>query len=219
MAPPELTIPARTPEKPVFAATSRARPHGLRLAGRIAAGLAALWLVALVLGAFGLGHLPGINLPRITGGEPDAAKAPLPKPEPSRRAASATPGVREHLKLSSRYGGATAPAKPRGSEPSPHRAAVPTTAPSQSTSPGARGGSSTQAAPNPAPASSSSPATSAPTTSTSQTTTTPTGSSSTAPGSRSQATTAPGREHSTATPTPGTGNGGYSDAEHGPKPK
>src|SRR3954464_13694488 len=55
-------------ERPVFAATTPARPRALKLAGRVTAGLVALWLVALVLGTFGFGPVAGIGLPRIGGG-------------------------------------------------------------------------------------------------------------------------------------------------------
>src|SRR4051812_36043203 len=147
-------LPSHAPEKPVFAASSRARPHGLRLAGRIAAGLAALWLVALVLGAFGLGRLPGLNLPRITGGEPDAAKAPAPAREPSTRAASSA-AAGDHLRSNSRYGGPAA-AKRRGSDPAnaapPRRGpAAVRTSPTSGT-PGSRGGASTGTTPHSTPA-------------------------------------------------------------------
>src|SRR3954464_12032575 len=59
-------------ERPVFAATTPARPRALRLAGRVTAGLVALWLVALVLGTFGFGPVAGIGLPRIGGGSGDS---------------------------------------------------------------------------------------------------------------------------------------------------
>src|SRR6058998_2537859 len=67
-------------EKPVFAATTRARPRVLKVVGRVAAGLIALWLVALVLGAFGFSQVAGIPLPRIGGtaseGEPTRTASP-----------------------------------------------------------------------------------------------------------------------------------------------
>ena len=56
---PAMTPPIATvTEKPVFAATTRARPRALKLAGRVAAGLVGLWLVALILGACGFSQSP-----------------------------------------------------------------------------------------------------------------------------------------------------------------
>ncbi|MEA2423089.1 MAG: hypothetical protein QOF55_2188, partial [Thermoleophilaceae bacterium] len=84
-----------TPERPVFAATGGARPRALKLAGRMAAGIVGLWLVALVLGALGFGHVAGIQLPRILGGEHTKSvkadlKAPAPAPAPASAAVRAT---------------------------------------------------------------------------------------------------------------------------------
>src|SRR4051794_27115835 len=64
--PPDPPAPI-APEGPVFAATTPTRPRALRIAGRVTAGLVALWLVALVLGTFGFGPVAGIGLPRIGG--------------------------------------------------------------------------------------------------------------------------------------------------------
>src|SRR3954465_15294659 len=72
---PPAEAPARVhaPERPVFAATTPTRPRALKLAGRVTAGLVALWLVALVLGTFGFGPVAGIG-PRRVGGERGGAK-------------------------------------------------------------------------------------------------------------------------------------------------
>ena len=59
-------------ERPVFAAPSARRRRLLHAAGVGAFGLAAAWLIALVLGSFGFDALPGFTLP----GEPDRADAP-----------------------------------------------------------------------------------------------------------------------------------------------
>src|SRR5919197_3529867 len=66
-----LREPARLP---IFVARDGRRRRVLRLVGRVVAGLTALWLVALLAGALGLGHLPGIALPQSGSGE--AAKSP-----------------------------------------------------------------------------------------------------------------------------------------------
>jgi hypothetical protein len=62
-------------EKPVFAATGPARPRALRLAGQMVTGLVGLWLVALVLGALGFGHVPGFQLPRVGGDDSPSREA------------------------------------------------------------------------------------------------------------------------------------------------
>lgn len=215
-------------EKPVFAATSDARPRALKLFGKVAAGLVALWLVALVLGAFGLGQIAGIKLPQIGGGD-------------SRRAERSEPVVREHRAQ------APTPASAAASRVLPGHRLSSQPAGSGHHGPGARtgGGSSSGSRTNggsgsggstragggnagsgsatplstptrPAPSNSgSSQGTTAPSSSPSPQASpnaTPPGSSSSDPGSRSQAGTAPGRDNSTASPTPGSGS---STTEHG----
>src|SRR3954465_6459259 len=85
---PPAEAPARVhaPERPVFAATTPTRPRVLKLAGRVTAGLVALWLVALLLGTFGFGPVAGIGLPRIGGDGPGGRT-----PEPARESAPAAP--------------------------------------------------------------------------------------------------------------------------------
>lgn len=229
--PPEAAIDAPVPamlrEKPVFAAESDTRPRVLKLAGRAAAGLVGLWLVALVLGALGFGHVAGLQLPRIGGDDhnsrSDAAQkadahrdAPAPgvtiSARPNARVASAGhAGPAQAPGGGSARGGSRTNASPGSSPSAPHAGG---------STPGG-GGSSVVAA----PATGSAPATATPTATTtpapSSTTpgsthsqATPPGSSSTAPGTRSQATTAPGRDQSTAQPAPGSGR-----TEHAPPPK
>src|SRR3954447_8588157 len=79
-------------ERPVFAATTPARPRALKIAGRVMAGLVALWLVALVLGTFGFGPVAGIGLPRIGGG--DGRGHAKPAGEAAREAPSPKAGER-----------------------------------------------------------------------------------------------------------------------------
>src|SRR3954453_19173335 len=90
---PPAEAPARvhTPERPVFAATTPARPRALKIAGRVTAGLVALWLVALVLGTFGFGPLAGIGLPRIGGGHGADSK---PQREAAHRSQARQPSER-----------------------------------------------------------------------------------------------------------------------------
>lgn len=189
-------------EKPVFAATGPARPRALKLAGRIAAGLVGLWLVALVLGAFGFGHVPGIQLPRIGG---DGAADSGPKPaEPVQRTTAPAPAA-THSATPKARAPAHAQAGPRAARPGAGQGgSTGRTGTGRSHATQTHSGPSTRATPTTAPA------TPAPATSHSHSQATPPGSSASGPGSRSQATTAPGREHSTATPTPGSGQ-----AEHG----
>lgn len=49
---------------PVFVSADGYRDRVLRIVGRAAAGLTALWLITLVAGASGLGRLPGLAPPR-----------------------------------------------------------------------------------------------------------------------------------------------------------
>lgn len=68
-------------EKPVFVAESGRRARVLRIAARSAAAVTGAWLIALALGAFGLGRLPAVPLPPIgalhehAGGNPDAVSS------------------------------------------------------------------------------------------------------------------------------------------------
>src|SRR3954469_14989573 len=57
------SAPPPAGERPVFAAPSGRRLRVLRIVGLAAAALAATWLIALVLGAFGFDALPGVTLP------------------------------------------------------------------------------------------------------------------------------------------------------------
>jgi hypothetical protein len=202
-------------ERPVFAATSDARPRALRLFGRFAAGLVGLWLVALVMGAFGFGHVPGIQLPQIVGGDSKSESATLKQPrKPDARAktpASLT-GVNRSPALTARRVAAQRDARRGGTETGPHQTT--TRRPSSSggatqTPPSSTATPATPAAPAPA-ASSPAPQASPTAGTTPATTHTPPGSSSSTPGSRSNAGSAPGRDNSSASPTPGAGN-----PEHG----
>src|SRR2546421_7007470 len=62
-------------ERPVFAAQSPHRPRALRIGGRAAAILTGLWVVALAIGAFGFGYLPGFQLPSSHTSSPSPAPA------------------------------------------------------------------------------------------------------------------------------------------------
>jgi hypothetical protein len=222
-----------TPERPVFAATSGTRPRALKLFGRVAAGLVGLWLVALVLGALGLGQVAGITLPTIGGGDDHpskaeaAAKAERDAAAPHISAASLTArgpaGRRVSTNDPARSGGRTS-ASPTArrthsgtgragssSQGSNQGGATTSTGTSQlGTATPAPGSSSTAPGQTGStPSSSSGSANSAPSSSPSphaSPNATPPGSSSTDPGSRSQAGTAPGRTSSSATPTPGSGS-------------
>ena len=62
--------PAPRPQKapaprPVFASADGRRARALGLVGRAVGALGALWLVALLAGALGLGRLPGVPLPEV----------------------------------------------------------------------------------------------------------------------------------------------------------
>ena len=220
MTPPTATAaPAAAPERPVFAAATSARPRTLKVMGRVAAGLVALWLVALVLGAFGFSQVAGIPLPRIggAGNEGEAArKAPPAAAEPARRA-RVTLTTRHAGTRVTPYGlrhGATGRSNPSSrpgvSRPRSRGTSTSSTPTSTPSSPGSTPSPSTAA-----PSTSSAPAgTGAPSTSPSHSSYSqgsPPRSSSSAPGSRSQASTAPGRTQSSASPSPGSGK-----AEHAP---
>lgn len=191
-----------TAEKPVFAATGAARPRALKLVGRAAAGLVGLWLVALVLGAFGFGHVPGFQLPRIAGG--DDAKAEMEPPKGQR--ASVAP-AESAIRIGT-HTGTAAPLSSRGPA-SNARTRRASTGRGTGGSRGGDGGTrSTGNSGSTPPASASAPGTHpiAPSPS-ANSNATPQQPSSAAPGSRSQSTTAPGRTQSQATPTPGQGQG------------
>src|SRR3954468_20712408 len=109
--------PPPVAEPPVFAATTPARPRALKIAGRVTAGLVALWLVALVLGTFGFGPVAGIGLPRIGGGGDGAAK---PAGEAAPKAPSGATdqrGPASGVTLTTRYGTGAAQAARHGSGP------------------------------------------------------------------------------------------------------
>jgi hypothetical protein len=220
-AEPETAAPAPSiAERPVFAATTPARPRALKLAGRVTAGLVALWLVALVLGTFGFGPVAGIGLPRIGGDAKPQREAAhrTQAQQPSRRVTQSdvtlTSNQRRHVATGAKrhsggaHGSSRATATPRS--PASHGGGSRGSQPGHA--PGASSGGSGASAQ--APAASSTPASTATPTGTTQTAThgnsthsqaTPPGSSSTAPGSRSNAGTAPGRDQSTASPSPGSG--------------
>jgi hypothetical protein len=214
--------PPASAERPVFAAKTSARPRALRLAGRAAAGLVGLWLVALVLGAFGFGKVPGIELPRIVGDEAGgdrAAHSSAPPPAaPSKHAIGVTLRARPHAIPTApkpRLGTRTTHGGPQvtrgGAGSTTHTGSRnPGTTPSH----GTPGTSAPTTVSTPAATASPAPTTTAPPASSSSGSSskpTPRGSSSNAPGSRSQAGTAPGRQHSSASPSPGGGA-----AEHKP---
>lgn len=179
-------------EVPVFAARSAARPRALRIAGRAAAALVALWLVGLLLGTFGLGYLPGIPFPgahRVSVKPAAPAGAAARHAPPIARTATAVPLHRAHphhsaAAVSRRRQRATGSpgAHHGGSTSVRHPAAV------------RHGGSGTPAG---VPKSQSQR-------STHSSSGTPRRSSAIAPGSRSHAQAAPGRTHSTSVPQPGT---------------
>src|SRR5881227_3835326 len=110
----DMTPPIATAtEKPVFAATTRARPRALKLVGRVCAGVVGLWLVALVLGTLGFSQVAGIPLPSIGGGVGNEGEAARKSFHP---AASARPTPRARVTLTNRHagGGVIAGAHRRG---------------------------------------------------------------------------------------------------------
>lgn len=149
---------------PVFVSADGRRRRVLRLAGRVVAGLTALWLVALLAGALGLGRLPGISLPQSVGGEDAQAPAAAREATPpgssrtrghertttsgSRPAASRSTGHRSSPSASTPGGGRSGVVvvRPGGSGgPSPAHTRTPagtpaaTKAPAAGTSPGHSG--------------------------------------------------------------------------------
>src|SRR3954469_22124079 len=106
--------PAILREKPVFAAESDARPRALKVAGRAAAGLVGLWLVALVLGAFGFGHVPGLQLPRIGGDDSGSKTASDAARRASAHAGNGAAGVTIRSRPDARV-----PSRTRAAGPSP----------------------------------------------------------------------------------------------------
>lgn len=229
-AEPETAAPPPVAERPVFAATTPVRPRALRLAGRLTAGLVALWLVALVLGTFGFGPVAGIGLPRLGGGGNGVAKPQREAAHKARAQQQSQRVTQSGVTLTGRRSGHTATrANGRGGKATgsnrpaatPHSPASQTggSRGSQPSHPagGSGGGSGTTAQ---TPSASSTPASAVTPTSSTTTTTnphantthshaTPPGSSSAAPGSRSNASNAPGRDNSASSPSPGSGRSGH----------
>ncbi len=53
-------LPSAAPADPVFSADDGRRERVLKIVGRVAAVVAGIWLLALLAGAMGFGHLPGL---------------------------------------------------------------------------------------------------------------------------------------------------------------
>jgi hypothetical protein len=81
-------LPSAAPSETVFSADDGRRERALRVVGRLAAVIAGLWLLALLVGAMGFGHLPGLPgsalLDRATG----PAKPPSESPRANRAEAA-----------------------------------------------------------------------------------------------------------------------------------
>lgn len=87
-APPDLPAAEGSSEAadhPIFVAPDGRRARRLRLAGRLLAGLVGLWVLALLAGALGFGHLPGLNLPRIVGSDHAKTAGPVKRASRSGR--------------------------------------------------------------------------------------------------------------------------------------
>jgi hypothetical protein len=117
-------------EKPVFVSDDGRRRRALRLAASGAVAVGAVWLVALIAGAFGLGRLSGVPLPPIGAlSEPSGgvAQEGISKAHRAagRRASDAAKGI-DHPSL------AYAPAGPaRGGKPTGEPGFVPPREPVQ----------------------------------------------------------------------------------------
>jgi hypothetical protein len=109
---PHVTAPRA--DLPVFASERRRRARALRFAGWTLAAVTALWLVALVLGAFGLRPLPALGLPQA----PGAAASPAHDRTAGASATGAIARVR-HVTTAAR---ATQAARHGGSANSSHTA-------------------------------------------------------------------------------------------------
>lgn len=59
-------------ERPIFVATDGRRARWLRYSAAAAVVLACLWLAGLSIGLLGFGHLPGLSLPTLSGGDDKA---------------------------------------------------------------------------------------------------------------------------------------------------
>src|SRR5215218_9172397 len=102
MTPPITEAAAeRLPEArrlPVFASADGRRGRALGLVGRVAAGLTLFWLAALLAGAMGLGHLPGVPLPKSEegGAAPAAPHTGGSAAQPADGSARTTTGSHRH---------------------------------------------------------------------------------------------------------------------------
>ena len=186
--------PVREPldERPVFASESRRRTRALRALGWSLAGLTAVWLAALVLGAFGLSPLPSVT-PGATGSAPPAdavgTEAPRAAEREARRAATAREASR----------GSSGTAEERAAA---RRAAARRKAASDSSASEGTARTETESGPSTSPAPASGTGTTTPPATAAPTTTAPTtrGNSATAPG-------AANRPDSTTTDTAPGGSG------------
>jgi hypothetical protein len=76
-------VPSPAPADPVFSADDGRRARVLRIVGRFAALVAGVWLLALLAGAMGFGHLPGLPGSGLLD-QAAPAKAPAETPRANR---------------------------------------------------------------------------------------------------------------------------------------
>ena len=197
----------RLEERPVFASESHHRTRVLRAVGWSLAGLTAVWLAALVLGAFGLSPLPSVT-PGARDSAPPANEVGTRAPQAAEREASRAATEREAADASSRTAAARASER-RASERSGS---------SDGDGDGATRSGSGSGTSGSSPSGSGTTTTTTPPAAAAPTTTTPTrGNSTTAPGSanrpdRTTTDTAPGNSGTAPgqTRTDGTARGGRS---------
>ena len=107
----EPRMPAESRRLPIFVSVDGRRSRVLKLAGRVVVGLTALWLVALLAGATGVGRLPGVPLPEAGSGDsgatPAAASHGTSAAEQVGRSAESAAGATPHAANPSRRDGST----------------------------------------------------------------------------------------------------------------
>ena len=73
-------LPSPAPADPVFSADDGRRARALKIVGRLAALVAGIWLLALLAGAMGFGHMPGLPGSGLLDRSARASKAPAETP-------------------------------------------------------------------------------------------------------------------------------------------
>src|SRR4051794_5985773 len=118
---PAAEAPGAPAGTPVFASTSGRRARVVRWGALAVAALTGIWIVALLAGALGMGHLPGVSLPDVGNGSSPTSDGAAPT-----SAAHAGDRSSAHVSPRLRPTGRSAAKRLRARVPSSSRSGVPT---------------------------------------------------------------------------------------------